>query len=132
MKTNEFNEVIYKKCFTGWNIPCSIDESDVDNYCNKINENGEEIWIPATPLGCRDYLESRKEGIEKIIDYTPALTFDLDHLHTLKKGEEPFKLYDHLSIPDTEKDFVVSAEKEDRFFIVDRDNHLYYIEYKTL
>ena len=132
MKINEINEVIYKQCFTGWHNSCSIDESEIDTHTSYTNENGEEIWIPATPLGCRDYLESRKEGIEKIIDHTPALTFDLDYLYTLKKGEEPFKLYDHLSIPDTEKDFVVSAEKEDRFFIVDRDNHLYYIEYKAL
>ena len=70
MDINEINKKLYEDAFisngeygdlNSWKP--DIDERMIEESCE--DENGK--WVPATPLGYRDYKESRSEGIKSIL-----------------------------------------------------------------
>ena len=70
MKVNEINKALYEIAFiqngeygyheNNWNP--SIDERDIETMC----DDGEGNYVPATPLGYRDYKESRMQGLKNM------------------------------------------------------------------
>ena len=84
-------------------------------------------YVPATPLGYRDYTESRLIGLKNILDQVPCVDLTNNKLHELKREDNTIKQYDKIK---TDKgDFVVVDDDENMFYVVDGDNHLYYVEY---
>lgn len=100
----------------------SIDECELDTMCNSDGK-----CVPATPLGYRDYTESRLIGIKNILDQVPCVDLTNNKLHELKREDNIIKQYDKIK---TDKgDFVVTCDDENKFFVVNRENYLFYVEY---
>lgn len=132
MEINEINKQLYESAFiqngefgyhsnNTWKP--SIDERELDTMC--CGDDGK--YVPATPLGYRDYTESRLIGIKNILDQVPCVDLTNDKLHELKREDNIIKQYDKIK---TDKgDFVVTCDDENKFFVVNRENHLFYVEY---
>lgn len=131
MLVNEKNKNFYESAFIGdgeYKLPIlawkpDIDERNIEESC----EGPDGSWVPATPLGYRDYSISRMEGLKNIIDNAPAILMTMDELHNIKKSDNRLNKYDHLRIE--ENDFIVAGDDETRFFLVSDDNHLFFVEY---
>lgn len=131
MEINEINKQLYESAFIqngeyGYhenNWKPSIDEREIDTMCEGDDGN----YVPATPLGYRDYAESRLVGLKNILDQVPCVDLTNDRLHNLKREDNIIKQYDKIK---TDKgDFVVVGDDENMFYVVDGNNHLYYVEY---
>lgn len=131
MQINEINKQLYESAFIqngeyGYhenNWKPSIDEREIDTMCEGDDGN----YVPATPLGYRDYAESRLVGLKNILDQVPCVDLTNDRLHNLKREDNIIKQYDKIN---TDKgDFVVVSDDENMFYVVDGNNHLYYVEY---
>lgn len=132
MEINEINKQLYESAFiqngefgyhsnNTWKP--SIDERELDTMC--CGDDGK--YVPATPLGYRDYTESRLIGIKNILDQVPCVDLTNDKLHELKREDNIIKQYDKIK---TDKgDFVVTCDDENKFFVVNRENHLFCVEY---
>lgn len=131
MEINEINKQLYESAFiqngeygyheNSWKP--SIDERELDTMCCCDGDK----YVPATPLGYRDYTESRLIGIKNILDQVPCVDLTNDKLHELKREDNIIKQYDKIK---TDKgDFVVTCDDENKFFVVNRENHLFYVEY---
>ena len=130
MEINETNKKLYEDSFISNgeygdlnNWKPDIDERMIEESCE--DENGK--WVPATPLGYRDYKESRSEGIKSILSQEPALSMTLDEAHNIKREDNRFKQYDKIEIEGN--GYVVTADDEGSYYIVDEENHQYYIDY---
>ena len=130
MDINEINKKLYEDAFisngeygdlNSWKP--DIDERMIEESCE--DENGK--WVPATPLGYRDYKESRSEGIKSILSQEPVLSMTLDEAHNIKREDNRFKQYDKIEIEGN--GYVVTADDEGSYYIVDEENHQYYIDY---
>jgi len=137
MEINVKNKELYEKAFitngeygvelnNAWTP--SIDENEISEWCTTTNEKGEEVYIPATPLGYRDYLESRIEGIKNILEQPADNAFTLDSLYQIKKEDNKLKLYDKIIIDGTSQ-YVVAGEDIDRFFLINELNKKFYVLY---
>ena len=133
MEINETNKALYEKAFIGdgeytlyelsWKP--SIDEREIEEWSGDDEGN----YKPATPLGYRDYAESRLEGIRNILSEGESVDLTNDLFHHLKKEDGTIKKYDKIV---TDKgDFVVTGDEDDRYFIVDSENHSYYVSYNA-
>lgn len=131
MEINEINKRLYESAFiqngeygyheNSWKP--SIDEREIHEMCGDEDGN----YVPATPLGYRDYKESRLVGLKNILDQVPCVDLTNDKLHELKREDNTIKQYDKIK---TDKgDFVVVGDDENMFYVVGGDNHLYYVEY---
>lgn len=131
MKVNEINKALYEIAFIqngeyGYhenNWKPSIDEREIDTMCGDDEGN----YTPATPLGYRDYKESRLQGLKNIFDQYPSVDLTNDKLHNIKREDDLLKQYDKIK---TDKgDFIVVNDTEDKFFVVNKDNKTFYVEY---
>jgi hypothetical protein len=131
MEINEINKALYEVAFiqngefgyheNNWHP--SIDEREEEEMCEDENGN----YIPATPLGYRDYKISRIQGIKNILDQHPCVNLTHDRHHQVKRNEGTIKMYDKIKIDSG--DFVVIGDNEDKFFVVNEENEKFYIEY---
>lgn len=131
MKVNEVNKAFYEASFiengefgyhgNTWNP--SIDEREIPEMC----EDGDGYYCPATPLGYRDYKESRIQGLKNILDQVPAVDLTDDKLHNLKRDDDTIKQYD--KIKTDSGDFVVTGDDEEKFYVVNSENKLFCVEY---
>ena len=134
MEINEVNKKLYEDAFisdgqyidhNGWKP--SIDERLIEETCEDEDGN----WIPATPLGYRDYKLSRTEGLNNILSQNAARLFTYEDIHTIRKEDNILKQYDKITINDdgNTNDYIVINDDETRFYVIDRTGHLYYIDY---
>lgn len=132
MEINEVNKKLYEDSFISDgeygdlnNWKPDIDERLIEVSCQDENGN----WVPATPLGYRDYKLSREEGIRNIIYNTDAArAFTYEDAHHIKRVDNIIKKYDKITIDNTP--YVVTGEDSANYYIVAEDNHLYYIAYE--
>ena len=132
MEINEVNKKLYESAFVsdgtfgdldGWKP--DIDERLIEESCEDEDGN----WIPATPLGYRSYKFSREEGLNTVFyESTPSRTFTLEDAHNIKREDNIIKKYDLITID--KNNYIVTGDDETRFYIVDKDDHKYYIEYQ--
>jgi hypothetical protein len=133
MKVNEKNKVLYESAFIPGgeyadftqepNWKPSIDARDIETMCSPDGEH----WIPATPLGYRDYSESRIEGLNKIISQEECVDLTDDKLHQVKMEDETIRLYDKINTDNGE--FVVIGDDEDKFYVANSEDKRFYVEY---
>ena len=105
MEINEVNKKIYEDSFISDgeygdlnNWKPDIDERLIEESCEDENGN----WVPATPLGYRDYKLSREEGIRNIIYNTDAArAFTYEDAHHIKRVDNIIKKYDKITIDNT-------------------------------
>ena len=132
MEINEVNKKLYEDSFISDgeygdlnNWKPDIDERFIEESCEDENGN----WVPATPLGYRDYKLSREEGIRNIIYNTDAArAFTYEDAHHIKRADNIIKKYDKITIDNTP--YVVTGEDSVNYYIVAEDNHLYYLAYE--
>lgn len=132
MEINEVNRKLYESAFVsdgtlgdldGWKP--DIDESLIGE--STMDENGN--WIPATPLGYRDYKLSRKEGLNTVFcESVPSRVFTLEDVHNIKREDNIIRKYDIITID--KSNYIVIGDNETMFYVVDKDGHNYYIEYQ--
>ena len=133
MEINEINKELYELAFIqngeyGYhenNWKPSINEREIETYCQ--GEDGR--YVPATPLGYRDYKESRIQGIKNILDQYPCVDLTDDKHLQIKKGDNTVRLYDKIKV-DNERYFVVCGYDEYKYFVVDDSNNVYSIEFE--
>ena len=133
MEINEVNKKLYESAFVydgtlgdlnNWKP--DIDERLIEESTEDENGN----WIPATPLGYRDYKLSREEGLNTIFyESTPSRVFTLEDAHNIKREDNIIKKYDLITID--KSNYIVIGDDETRFYVVDKDDHMYYIEYQS-
>ena len=132
MEINETNRKIYESSFiqTGeygftenhWKP--DIDEREIQEYC----EDGDGNWTPATPLGYRNYNESRRLGIIGILNQEICVSLPGDSIHHIKRNECRIKKYDKI-VADA-GNFVVVGDDDDNFYVVNEENILYSVGYE--
>lgn len=132
MEINEVNKKLYESAFVsdgtfgdldGWKP--DIDERLIEESCEDEDGN----WIPATPLGYRDYKLSREEGLNTVFyESVPSRTFTSEDVHNIKREDNIIKKYDLITID--KSNYIVTGDDETRFYVVDKDDHKYYIEYQ--
>ena len=105
---------------TKWNP--SINERKIDTYCEKDGK-----YFPATPLGFRDYKESRKQGLKNIFDQYPSVDLTDGKIFKLKHDEGLIKQYD--KIKSDKGEFIVVCDNEEMFFVVDANDKLFSVNY---
>ena len=136
MDINEFNKDLYEKAFiaSGEYGNCnswkpSIDESEISEWCDK----GDGHYVPATPLGYRDYAISRLEGLRNILALEDSdVDLDYEDAHNIKRDDGTIKLYDKfkMTVQDGgERCFVIVGDNETRFFVENENGERYYILY---
>ena len=92
------------------------------------DENGN--WIPATPLGYRDYKLSREEGLNTVFyESVPSRVFTLEDVHNIKREDNIIKKYDLVTID--KSNYIVVGDDESKFYVVNEDDHKYYLEYQS-
>jgi len=132
MEINEKNKELYESAFIengeygyhGKNWNPDIDEREIDTMCEGEDGN----YVPATPLGYRDYSISRLAGLRNILDQVPCVDLTNDRFHHLKKDDNTIKKYDKIR---TDKgDFVVTGDSEGYYYVVNADNRQFYIEWE--
>lgn len=135
MEINEVNKELYEKAFISDgkygelnNWKPSINESEIEEWCGQTSEDGTEVWVPATPLGYRDYKESRAEGLANIFAAgNIAGKYTLDEAHLLIRDDNPLKQYDEIIIDDNS--YIVTGDDAYNMYIVNEDGHKYSIAY---
>ena len=133
MEINEVNKKLYESAFVSDgtlgdlnNWKPDIDERLIEESTEDENGN----WIPATPLGYRDYKLSREEGLNTIFyESVPSRVFTLEDAHNIKREDNIIKKYDLITID--KSNYIVVGDDEAKFYIVDKDDHMYYIEYQS-
>lgn len=132
MQINEINKELYESAFiqngeygyheNAWKP--SIDEREIDTMCEDEDGN----YVPATPLGYRDYKISRKQGLENIFSQNPCvdLTPD-DKLHNVRREDNTIRQYDKIKYNDNF--FIVVGDDEEKFYVVNPDNKLFCVKY---
>ena len=133
MEVNEINKKLYESAFiengefgyhgTTWKP--DIDEREIMEFC----EDEEGNYKPATPLGYRDYGESRLIGLKNIFDQFPSIDLTEDRFHHLKREEAEIKRYDKIKTDVGE--FVVTGDDETNYYVVNQDGKLFSVEYET-
>ena len=96
---------------------------EIEEFC----EDEEENYKPATPLGYRDYSESRLIGIKNILSQFPAVDLTNDKFHHLKRKESGIKKYD--KIKTDVGDFIVTGDDETNYYVVNQEGKLFSVEY---
>lgn len=132
MEINEVNKKLYEDSFISDgeygdlnNWKPDIDERLIEESCEDENGN----WVPATPLGYRDYKLSREEGLNTVFyESVPSRVFTLEDAHNIKREDNIIKKYDLITIDGS--NYIVTGDDETKFYIVDKDDHKYYIEYQ--
>lgn len=132
MEINEVNKKLYESAFVSDgtfgdldNWKPDIDERLIEEYCEDQDGN----YTPATPLGFRDYKLSREEGLNTVFyESVPSRTFTLEDAHNIKREDNIIKKYDLITID--KSNYIVTGDDETRFYVVDKDDHKYYIEYQ--
>lgn len=133
MEINEVNKKLYESAFISDgtfgdlnNWKPDIDESLVEESI--ADENGN--WIPATPLGYRDYKLSRKEGLDTIFHKSvPSRVFTLEDAYNIKREDNIIKKYDLITID--KSNYIVVGDDVTMFYVVNEDDHEFYIEYQS-
>ena len=133
MEINEVNKKLYESAFISDgtfgdlnNWKPDIDESLVEESI--ADENGN--WIPATPLGYRDYKLSRKEGLNTIFHKSvPSRVFTLEDAYNIKREDNIIKKYDLITID--KSNYIVVGDDVTMFYVVNEDDHEFYIEYQS-
>ena len=132
MQINEINKELYESAFiqngeygyheNAWKP--SIDERELDTMCEDEDGN----YVPATPLGYRDYKISRREGLENIFSQNPCvdLTPD-DKLHHVRREDNTIHQYDKIKYNDNF--FIVVGDDEEKFYVVNPENKLFCVKY---
>lgn len=133
MEINEVNKKLYESAFVydgtlgdlnNWNP--DIDERLIEESTEDENGN----WVPATPLGYRNYKISRGEGLNTVFyESVPSRVFTLEDAHNIKREDNIIKKYDLVTID--KSNYIVIGDDETRFYVVDKDDHMYYIEYQS-
>lgn len=133
MEINEVNKKLYESAFVydgtlgdlnNWKP--DIDERLIEESTEDENGN----WIPATPLGYRDYKLSREEGLNTVFyESVPSRVFTLEDVHNIKREDNIIKKYDLVTID--KSNYIVIGDDETMFYVVDKDDHMYYIEYQS-
>lgn len=133
MEINEVNKKLYESAFVydgtlgdlnNWKP--DIDERLIEESTEDENGN----WIPATPLGYRDYKLSREEGLNTVFyESVPSRVFTLEDAHNIKREDNIIKKYDLITID--KSNYIVVGDDESKFYIVNEDDHMYYIEYQS-
>ena len=134
MEVNEINKELYESAFIengeygyhGAIWKPDIDEREIKEFCGDEEGN----YKPATPLGYRDYTESRLIGIKNILDQHPSVDLTNDKLHHLKREEARIKRYDKIKT-DVGK-FVVTGDDETNYYVVNSDGKLFSVEYEQV
>lgn len=136
MEINKINKELYELAFIqngefGYhenNWKPSINENEIDTMC----ENEDGIYVPATPLGYRDYKKSRAQGLQNIFDQYPSVDLTNDKYHHIKRNSGEIKLYDKIKVDvnDEIKEFIVIGDVEDMYFVVSAEDKLYSIAYE--
>ena len=133
MEINEVNKKLYESAFISDgtfgdlnNWKPDIDESLVEESI--ADENGN--WIPATPLGYRDYKLSRKEGLGTVLHKSvPSRVFTLEDAYNIKREDNIIKKYDLITID--KSNYIVVGDDVTMFYVVNEDDHEFYIEYQS-
>ena len=132
MQINEINKELYESAFiqngeygyyeNTWKP--SIDEREIETMCEDEDGN----YVPATPLGYRDYKISRKQGLENIFSQNPCvdLTPD-DKLHHVRREDNTIRQYDKIKYNDNF--FIVVGDDEEKFYVVNPENKLFCVKY---
>ena len=133
MEINEVNKKLYESAFVydgtfgdlnNWKP--DIDERLIEESTEDENGN----WIPATPLGYRDYKLSREEGLNTVFyESVPSRVFTLEDVHNIKREDNIIKKYDLITID--KSNYIVVGDDETKFYIVNEDDHKYYLEYQS-
>ena len=133
MEINEVNKKLYESAFISDgtlgdlnNWKPDIDERLIEESTEDENGN----WIPATPLGYRDYKLSREEGLNTVFyESVPSRVFTLEDAHNIKREDNIIKKYDLITID--KSNYIVVGDDETKFYIVNEDDHKYYLEYQS-
>lgn len=133
MEINEVNKKLYESAFVydgtlgdlnNWKP--DIDERLIEESTEDENGN----WIPATPLGYRNYKLSREEGLNTVFyESVPSRVFTLEDAHNIKREDNIIKKYDLITID--KSNYIVVGDDETKFYIVNEDDHKYYLEYQS-
>lgn len=133
MEINEVNKKLYESAFVydgtlgdlnNWKP--DIDERLIEESTEDENGN----WVPATPLGYRNYKLSREEGLNTVFyESVPSRVFTLEDAHNIKREDNIIKKYDLITID--KSNYIVVGDDESKFYIVNEDDHMYYIEYQS-
>ena len=132
MQINEINKELYESAFiqngeygyheNAWKP--SIDEREIDTMCEGEDGN----YVPATPLGYRDYKISRKQGLENIFSQNPCVDLTLDDkLHNVRREDNTIRQYDKIKYNDNF--FIVVGDDEEKFYVVNPENKLFCVKY---
>lgn len=132
MEINEVNKKHYENAFISNgeygdlnNWKPDIDERLIEESCQDENGN----WVPATPLGYRDYRLSRMEGLKNILSQPAARAFTYEDAHRIKREDNIIKQYDKITIDGT--GYVVTGDDEHNYYIVNEEDQRYYISYEV-
>ena len=133
MEINEVNKKLYESAFISDgtfgdlnNWKPDIDESLVEESI--ADENGN--WIPATPLGYRDYKLSRKAGLNTIFHKSvPSRVVTLEDAYNINREDTIIKKYDLITID--KSNYIVVGDDVNMFYVVNEDDHEFYIEYQS-
>lgn len=133
MEINETNKKLYESAFiengeygyhgATWNP--DIDEREIETMCGPDTGGN---YVPATPLGYRDYSISRLAGLKNILDQVPFVDLTDDKLHHLKREDNTIRKYDKIRTGGG--DFVVTGDSEDYYYVVDEENKQFYVEWE--
>lgn len=134
MEINQINKELYERAFIqngeyGYHENAtwtpSIDEREIEEMCSSDGEH----YVPATPLGWRDYAICRRQGLENIFSQYPCVDLSQDDgLHKVRRADNTIRQYD--KIKRAEDDFyVVVGDDEDKFFVVNLDGDVFCVAY---
>ena len=134
MEINEVNKKLYESAFVSDGTFGDIDnwKPDIDERLIEVScEDEDGNWIPATPLGYRDYKISRAEGLNNILSQDAVRIFTYEDIHTIRKEDNILKQYDKITInkDGNTDDYIVINDDETRFYVIDETGHLYYVDY---
>lgn len=131
MEINNINKKLYELAFIqngeyGYHEDAwkpSINENEISEMC--CDENGN--YIPATPLGYRDYKISRLQGLKNILDQHPFIDLNDDKHYNVKRNTNIIKLYDKVKI--NNEFFVVVGDTKESYFVANEEGKCYYVDY---
>lgn len=134
MEINERNKEFYELAFIengecGYGFKPWKPSIDERNCSDIMGCTASGKYIPATPCGYRDYVTSRKQGLQNIFDQYPSVKFKDDSFRHIKRADNTLKLYDKITIDDG-RQFIVVGDDEDKYYIVDQEDNKYFIEYE--
>ena len=95
---------------------------------NKINKRLYEMaFIENGECGFREYKESRLQGLKNIFDQDTSVDLTDGKLFNLKRDEGLIRQYD--KIKSDKGEFVVVGDDKDEFYLVDKNNNLFIVDY---